>query len=136
MEANLLLVENFLITEGVSLGGTWEVSAFPVPVICLDQAEPASACLHPGGVTPDLVPLSLPGLARAGEIGQIQGENTAKSVFGLCLIESLKSVGGRGGTLPCPHFPAMRQIAGVLTGHSGTQGHTPAVLVQEQRSHP
>lgn len=28
------------------------------------------------------------------------------------------------GTLPCPHFPNMGQITGVLTGHSATQYHS------------
>lgn len=74
----------------MSLGGLWDLSVFPVLVIWLRaQAEPASACLQPGGMNPKPpVSLSIPGLvrARAGEIGQIQGENIAKSVLGLCLI--------------------------------------------------
>lgn len=95
LEAKLLLVEKSLVWReikcpSVSLRGLWGRSAFPVLVIWLGaQAEPASACLRPAGMNPKLpVSLSLPGLvrARAGEIGQIQGENIAKSVLGLCLI--------------------------------------------------
>lgn len=54
----------------MSLDGMWEGSAFSVLVIWFDQAEPASACLHPGGVNPDLLSLV------SSWVGQGQGDRS------------------------------------------------------------
>lgn len=81
----------------MSLGGMWEGCAFPVPVIWLGgQAEPTCAYLLTkwDKSRAPCIPVSFwvgwkfwdLARARAGEIRQIQGENIAKSVLGLCLI--------------------------------------------------
>ena len=102
-------------------------TAFPVPVIWLgDQGEPASACLQPGGMNP-----KPPRIPVSSWVGQGQGwrdrSDTGREhckISPWAVSHLILEIAQWDGTLPCPHFLARRQIAGVFTRHPGTQCHS------------